>query len=295
VILSRVSAALSATPICEEFVRIVRAQKLIELDLESIRPIHRAFKPMVVDAAFDVSELALVTAIQAVDHARPIIPLPVTVAARFQHRCIVQDARRSSHAPHDLPGRRIAVRAYSQTTGAWVRTILEREFGVSSGSIDWVTQEAPHVPDVDEPSNVLRDPDGAGPAELLATGRVDAAIFGNDLPLDPWIRPVIAEPDRVARASYARTGVVPINHIVAVGKRFAERHPDLVRYVYRALAESRSRALGDGESALHPLGIDAMRPSVEALLQSAATQDLTTRPISYEELFGEATLLLQEA
>ena len=288
----RVTAALSATPLCKEFLSTLEGAGEITLDLKAIQPIHRAFRPMVMEAAFDLSELAIVTALQAVDHGKAIIPLPVTVAARFQHKCIVQNSSYTHLRPADLPGRRVAVRAYSQTTGAWVRTILEVEFGVKSDSILWVTQEAPHVAEAAEPENVLRDPNGAGPAELLESGQVAAAILGNDLPSDPWVAPVIGNPDAVARASFERSHVVPINHVVAVSRDFAERNPDVVKHIYRSFAESRGRALGEEQLALYPFGADEMRRSVDVLLGSAAAQRLTTRRMTFDEVFGEGLELL---
>lgn len=291
----KVDVALSATPLCKAFLRAIDSERALDLELHEIRPIHRAFRPMVMETAFDVSELAIVTAIQAIDHGKPIVPLPVTIAARLQHRCIVHDARRGRLEPADLPGRKVAVRAYSQTTGAWVRTILEREFGVPSDSVTWVTQEAPHVAEAAEPPSVLRDPHGAGPAELLAEGLVDAAIFGNDRPSDPWIQPLIDEPDTVAQASFERTGVVPINHVVAVSRDFAASHPELVRTIYRTFAECRPRAFGDERLALHPIGVDAMRHSVDVLLRHAAAQGLTSRLLGVDEIFGEAARLLEDA
>jgi 4,5-dihydroxyphthalate decarboxylase len=288
----KVSVALSATPLCKAFLRAAEADGAIELDLREVKPIHRAFRPMVMDAAFDLSELAIVTALQAVDHGKPIVPLPVTVAARFQHRCIVQNAKRTNLRPKDLPGRRVAVRAYSQTTGFWVRNILELEHGVTSDSITWVTQEAPHVAEAAEPSNVVRDPNGAGPGELLERGDVAAAIFGNDLPTDAWIEPVIDNPDEQARASFARSGVVPINHVVAVSRDFAARHPDIVKYVYDTFAASRPHAFDGEKLELHPCGFDAMRHSVDVLLRLAAAQKLTTKHLSFDDFFGEAARLI---
>lgn len=288
----KVSIALRETALSREFLRAVEADGRIELDLREVKPIYRAFRPMVMEAAFDVSELAIVTAIQGVDHGKPIVALPVTVAARFQHKCIVQNADRSRIGPRDLPDQRVAVRAYSQTTGFWVRNILEMEHGVTSDSITWVTQEAPHVAEAAEPSNVLRDADGAGPAELLEKGDVVAAIFGNDLPTDPWVMPVIENPDEQARASFARSGVVPINHVVAVSREFAARHPDIVRYVYETFAASRARAYDGEKLELHPCGLQSMRHSVDVLLRLAAAQKLTMQQITFDDLFGEAARLL---
>ncbi|HSG66335.1 MAG TPA: hypothetical protein VLD39_15100, partial [Gammaproteobacteria bacterium] len=156
----------------------------------------------------------------------------------------------------------------------------------------WVTQEAPHVAEAAEPSNVLRDADGAGPAELLEKGAVVAAIFGNDLPTDPWVMPVVEDPDEQARASFARSGVVPINHVVVVSREFAARHPDIVRYVYETFAASRTRAYDGEKLELHPCGLQSMRHSVDALLRLAAAQKLTAQQITFDDLFGEAARLL---
>jgi len=290
-----VSVALRPTPFSKDFLRAIQAEGVIDLDIREIKPIHRAFRPMVMEAAFDVSELAIVTALQAVDHGKAIIALPITVAARFQHKCIVRNANFASFAPADLPGRRVAVRAYSQTTGFWVRNILEMEHGVASDSVTWITQEAPHVAEAHEPANVLRNPNGAGPAELLESGQVDAAIFGNDLPTDPWVRPLIEAPDAQARAIFERSGVVPINHVIAVAREFAERQPDVVRYIYRSFAASRTRAFEGDELALYPFGADAMRHSLDVLLRHAAAQQLTTKALTFADLFGEAARLLSES
>ena len=47
--------------------------------------------------------------------------------------------------PGDLSGRRVGVRAYSQTTGLWLRGILAEEFGVKPTDVRWVTFEGAHV------------------------------------------------------------------------------------------------------------------------------------------------------
>tara|TARA_R110002020_G_scaffold36894_35_gene111025 strand:- start:476 stop:1342 length:867 start_codon:yes stop_codon:yes gene_type:complete len=281
--------ALGQTPLARA--TIASAAGSLDLVQEEVKPIHRAFGPMVARQAFDISELAIVTAIQAVEHGRPIVPLPITVAARLQHRCLVQNGERTDFGPADLKGRRVAVRAYSQTTGAWVRTILETEYGVMSRDIDWITQEGPHVAGAPESANVHRDADGEAALDLLREGRVDAAIFGNDMPSDAWVKPVIADPDATARTSLERTGVVQINHIVAVTRAFAERDPARVKALAAAIAASKA-ALGAEGPDLLPFGEAEMRHSVEVLLGSVHHQGLTTTRLSFDDVFGEGCRLL---
>src|SRR3569832_2854655 len=93
-------------------------------DFAPSKPIHAAFAPMVRELAFDLSELAIVTALQALAYDRPIILLPLVLNARFQRKCLV------GYRPHglvdtaDLRGHTIGVPAFTQTTGMWVRAAL---------------------------------------------------------------------------------------------------------------------------------------------------------------------------
>lgn len=287
--MSRASVVLGRTPIAEAF--LASSAQDLDLSPHEVRPVHRAFRPMVEQGTYDISELAIVTAIQAVDHGRPVIPLPITIAARLQHRCIVQNTRFTELSPEDLRGRQVAVRAYSQTTGAWVRTILDTEFGIDSRSIEWVTQEAPHVEGAPEPSNVVRNPDAAAPATLLQDGKVAAAIFGNDMPGEDWVSPVIADPDATALASLERTGVVQINHIVSVSRDLAERDPALIKALWTRFGAAKAEVPTNGPDLL-PLGASEMRHSVNVLLGSIHRQGLTTRLMTFDDVFGEGSALI---
>ncbi len=87
---------------------------------------HKAFKPMVREHAYDASEMALVTYLQAKAYNKGLTLLPAAMLARFQHGCMLFNAERGKLGPANLPGCRIGVRAYSQTTGAWLRGILAK-------------------------------------------------------------------------------------------------------------------------------------------------------------------------
>ena len=102
--------------------------KSFALEFEDIEPIHRAFAPMAREQKFDVSEMAIVTAIMAFAYGKPLVILPVTLAARFQHHTLIGRAKDRPASPGGLRGHRVAVRAYSQTTGAWVRGILQNDY-----------------------------------------------------------------------------------------------------------------------------------------------------------------------
>jgi 4,5-dihydroxyphthalate decarboxylase len=256
-------------------------------------PIHKVFAPMVREQKYDACELAIVTAIQAVANGNPIIPLPVTVAARLQHKCIVFNAARGTIRPADLAGRRVGVRSYTQTTGAWVRTILEREYRVASSAVNWITTEQAHIEGYHPPANVSLTDSGKSLLQLLKDGDVDAAIFGNDLPKEDWVRPVIPAPDEAARARFAADGIVQINHIVVVAQDFARQHPESVKKLMALLVAAKGTvALAEGEPDLFPVGFEAIRPSIDVLLKSALHQGLITRPMTAQEFFAGSLALL---
>ena len=112
---------------------------LLKLDFVEMKPMHTAFKPMVRQHAYDVSELALVTYLQAKAYNKGLTLLPAAMLARFQHHTCLYNSDRSTLRPADLAGKRIGVRSYSQTTGVWIRGIIENDYGVNLSGVQWVT------------------------------------------------------------------------------------------------------------------------------------------------------------
>ena len=98
---------------------------------------NEGFKPMVREEFFGAGELAIVTFLQAHAYGKPYVLLPATVVGRFQHHTIAYAGNPGDKAPKDLEGGRVAVRSYSQTTGVWVRAILQHDYGVDLDKVTW--------------------------------------------------------------------------------------------------------------------------------------------------------------
>jgi 4,5-dihydroxyphthalate decarboxylase len=270
----------------------------VELVFEDIEPIHRVFAPMARQQAFDVSELAIVTYLQAKAYNKPVVLLPAVVAARFQQKCIIYNAQRGQLNVDDLAGKRIGVRAYSQTTGMWVRAILAQTYGVPIDKIDWVTFEGAHLDEYREPSFVRRAQPGQQLLPMLRAGELDAAILGNDLPDEPALAPLIADAAAADRAWYGLHRYVPINHVVVVRKELVDRHPDAVRAVYDLLRRGKqSVATVRDASKPDPLlfGIDALRGPLEETLSFCESQQLLPRKMSVDEIFADCLDVLGDA
>ena len=267
----------------------------IKFDFQEIEPIHRAFKPMAEKQAFDVSEMAIFTYLQAKAFDKPLVLLPVVLAARLQHGCIVYNTDfHDKITPDMLPGKKVGVRAYSQTTGAWVRNILSQEHGVDLPSIRWITFEGAHLDAYKEPSFVTRAPEGGKDLlSMLMSGEVDAGILGNDLPDDPKIKPVIDNAAEAGRAWFAKHGLVPINHMLVVTKKLAQSHPDIVKEIYGLFRRSKAMApVKAGAADMRPIGFEAISPSLELVIDLAFAQQIIPRRFSVSELFEDARQIL---
>ena len=257
---------------------------LVELDFVPYSPTNKGFKPMVREAAFDVSELAIVTYLMAMSFDKPMVLLPNVVVARFQHGHALYNAKRGTLKPADLNGKRVGIRSFTTTTGAWLRGILANDCGVDLNSIDWVTFEDAHVAEFRDTTK--RAPAGRQIIQMLIDGELDA-VLGEKVE-HPDLRPLFADPATEEKAWFARHGAVPINHMVVVSRTLCEKNPDAVQEVHRLLAES-----AKASSAAPHFTTDEMRRSLELIIGYTAQQGLIPRAYGVDELFDDVTRALQ--
>jgi 4,5-dihydroxyphthalate decarboxylase len=259
----------------------------IALAFADVKPTHKAFKPMVRELAFDVCEMAIVTFLQAKTHGKPLSLLPAVMLGRFQHHCLLHNADRERLRPEQLAGRRVGVRAYSQTTGVWLRGILQHDYGVDLSSVRWVTFEDAHVAEYRDPPGVERAPADKDLTAMLLSGELDAAIYGAELPDDPRIQSVIPDPQAAAQAWYRQHRCVPVNHMVVVTKALATCRPDVVREVYGLLARGKEAVSSAAGVDLTPFGVEPNRPSLALIIDYAFEQGLIPRRLTVDDLFED--------
>lgn len=264
----------------------------VSIVFDDVKPVHRAFPAVVNEDRFDLAELAIVTFLQAFDAGRPLCLLPVTLLGRFQHHCLVALDGHGPASVRDLPGKRIGVRSWSQTTGVWVRGFLSDSHGLDAGQVEWVVYEGGHVAGAADPPQVVRARSGATLRAEFLGGQIDAAIMGNELPGDRRIRTVLSQPAREAAGWYARTGAIPVNHLVAASDRFVAEHPALVREICGVLAAAvpatpRISSAPD----FFPSGFDAIAPSLELVSRYAFDQGITSRVIPVAEIRSKTEAL----
>jgi 4,5-dihydroxyphthalate decarboxylase len=263
------------------------ASPWLKLDFIEVKPLYHAFKPMVREHAYDASEIALVTYFQAKEHSKGLTLLPAAMLARFQHGTMLFNADRGKLLPSDLPGKRIGVRSYSQTTGVWIRGILENDYGIDLSGVQWVTFEDGHVAEARDPPGVTRARADQDITDMLIAGELGAAIYGAALPKDPRLQSVIPDPDDAARTWYAKHGLVPVNHMVVVTDELARSNPRAVAELYRLLEEGRKAAgvPAAGKVDTAPFGRDANRRCLDLLISYCAQQKLISRRLNFDELW----------
>jgi 4,5-dihydroxyphthalate decarboxylase len=257
----------------------------LAIDFVEIDPIHTAFKPMVRELRFDVSEMAIVTYLMAKDRGIGLTLIPAVMLGRQQQPLFIHNRERGALAPGDLKGRRVGVRAYSQTTGAWMRGILGDEYGIDFRDIDWVTFEGSHVP-YDDPAWVRRAPEGKALIQMLIDGEIDAAIA--EKTSDPRLQPVIADAEAVATQWAAKLGLTPINHLVVVRSDLVMEHPWLPGEVYRLLKESKKLAPAETPDPM-PFGVETNRRAFDLVARYAHEQGLVSRRYTTDDLFDDTT------
>lgn len=267
---------------------------VIDLEFADVKVSNTAFKPLVREAKFDVGELAIVTFLQAKAYGKPYTLIPATVLGRGQHHTIAYNPQNGPLNASALAGKRVGVRAYTQTTGAWVRGFLADDYGVDPAKINWVTFEDPHLAEYKDPAFVSRASEGKALTQMLLDGELDAAIVGDKLP-DPRLAPLIPDADAAARKWAQTHGGVPVNHMMVVRDTISKSRPDVVNEIYRMLRDSR-RAVGPppDNSVLDPwrFGVEANRRSLEIIIDYSFRQKLIPRIFSVDELFDDRTRAL---
>jgi 4,5-dihydroxyphthalate decarboxylase len=245
----------------------------ITLECAPFPVISRAFAPMVREGRFEVSEMAIATWLQAWAHGKPLVLLPRVLAARLQEASLFCHADSPIRGPEDLAGKRVGVRAYSQTTGLWLRGILRDSHGVAPESVHWVTFEDPHVAECRDPPFATRAPAGQDMVKMLQAGELDAIISGSDAPGGDWLRPVFADPAAAGLEFIRQHGFTPINHLLVM-------RADRARHATAVLR------LMDASGAAPVSGQVAMMPAIAFAASHAVRQGLIPRAPTPQEIWA---------
>jgi 4,5-dihydroxyphthalate decarboxylase len=250
----------------------------------------------------------------------PLVAIPAFVSRVFRHGFIFLNRRSGIRMPKDLEGRRVGVPLYTMSAAIWVRGLLQHEYGVDLAKIRWVqgalrkpgAHGSPSAPPLLEPPNIEINNSGKSLSRLLADGELDAVISSRPVEgmgANPDIQRLFPNYREIEKDYYRRTRIFPIMHLVAIRRDVYAAHPFVAQNLYDALCQSRERALAQMQArgALRymlpwlpaamdeidevfggdpwPYGVEANRPTLEALVQYMVEQHFIARPIAIEDLF----------
>jgi 4,5-dihydroxyphthalate decarboxylase len=249
----------------------------------------------------------------------PFVALPVFASRVFRHGYIVVN-RRFVKSPKDLEGKRVGVPLYTQTAAIFIRGLMQHDLGIDLGTIEWVEGAInepggygnPSVMPLIKAVNKKPNTSGKSLSDLLETGEI-AAIIGSNLPRSLKRHPDVVRlfPDYRAREKdyYRRTRIFPIMHLVVIRNDVYDKSPFVATSLYDAFCAAKDRArekmrfsgtlrymlpwLSDDVEEIDdvfggdcwPYGVEANRPTLEALVSYMVEQGLIGEPVPVEKLF----------
>jgi 4,5-dihydroxyphthalate decarboxylase len=258
--------------------------------------------------------------------------IPVFPLRTFRHKSVFVRTDRGIETPEDLRGKKIATPGYSSTSLTWIRGTFSGDYGLDPRDVEWIVSSVSSESDSGKTSSLENFiPEGvpisAGPAgvdesELLVSGEVDAIFHALEPKAyregDPIVDRLFTDPRTTEREYFARTGIFPIMHVVAIRDDVIEQHPWLPLAVFNAYSEAKQlnhdlmKNLGwalislpwagqeleetqelMGEN-FWPYGIEANRKTLETLFRYSYEQGLASRELTIEELFHPSTLEFAE-
>lgn len=261
----------------------------LKLNFTEFAKINKAFAPMVRTLAFDVCELAAVTFFQALAAGKPLRLLPVVLVGKLHHGSLFYDPNNGPLKPEELKGRRVGVRAYTQTTGMWVRGILHEQYGVPMDEVTWATTEGAHVAEYVNPPNVEML-ENANLVEMLRTNEVSAIIMGPSQSKGLGLQQLIPDVEAASAAWYEKHQTVPINHMVVVKEDLLKKDPEAVKAIYdmlcQGIEQSRAGKSGGPLSAVD-FGLEKIwnGGALQLAMQYSVEQKLIPRVFNRDELF----------
>jgi 4,5-dihydroxyphthalate decarboxylase len=260
--------------------------------------------------------------------------LPIFPLRLFRHKSVFIRTDRGINKPEDLKGKTIATPGYSSTSLTWIRGILQDEYGVRPEDVKWVVSSkdssAGDAGKASKQENVFPEGipismglAGKDESDLIESGAVDALFHGVEprayIEGHPKVGRLFPDYRSTERAYFAKTGIFPIMHAVAIKKSLAEENPWLIEAVFRAYSQSKQMAFKymaraawvkdslpwfgqefDETRALmgdnyYSYGIEHNRKTLEALFRYSHQQGLCSRELTIEELFEPTSLKLADS
>lgn len=286
---------------------------------------HECFARFTANREFDVSELSFAKFLTQISRPNSdIVGLPVICSRLFRFSSFYVNKKSGIRTVEDLKGKKVGSPEWAHSAAVYMRGWMHNEMGVKLADVHWY-QAGANAPGREEKVE-LNLPAGLtltrvserSLSEMLASHEIDCAIIARPptcfLEGHPDVVRLFPDCQAMEEASYARTKVWPIMHIIAMRRAIVEAHPWVARNLYNAFLESKRRSLerildpavsrypvpwlttyarrmrdmfgGD----LFPYGIEENRPTWEQAALYAFQQGIAHRLLTPEEMFPKGIM-----
>ncbi|HEY7063058.1 MAG TPA: ABC transporter substrate-binding protein [Chloroflexota bacterium] len=245
------------------------------------------------------------------------IPMFLMKAAMWLEFYVHADSGIKSFA--DLKGKRIGIPDYQMTAGVWMRIVLRELYGIRPQDISWVNGRTAGFSHMENVTSSLapgiavrRLQPGESMNELLQRGEIDGA-YGDSASaaVEPsaTVRRLPPELGRqVFRDFFAKTGTLPVNHVLLMQERLLEEDPALPTKLYETFERSKQmtyeRARRASEAYFlfpeltfadaaaefgadpYPPGLATNRRMVQTVIAELLDEGLIRQPVEVDPLFA---------
>lgn len=271
---------------------------------------------------FSISNLFITRDMPERAHLRWLaIPMFLLKADPFLDIYVHDDAGITSFA--DLKGKTFGLPDYQMTAGLWMRIVLRQMYGITPQDMGWVNGRTPsqtHGQGVAHnlaPGIELRRlAEGEKLNDLLQRGEIQAA-FGDGkacaISSGPKVRALPPEVGWHLFADYrAKTGTLPVNHVLLMQEHLAESDPALPMRLYDTFERSKQEAYRRARAAAgglllfpqqafdanaaafgedpYPSGVKANRGMLQSVVDELLAEQLIHNPPTVESIFAPSTL-----
>ena len=220
----------------------------------------------------------------------------------------------------DLKGKRVGVPDYCMTAALWMRIAMKDLHGIETKDCEWFNlrpkEESQAIAlelDKDPPPGVTVHWEiSSDPIDMLERGELDAAIGVRGPQLENNAKVVkLWEDDGAAVIGehFRKTGCYHANHQFIIQRSLVDQDPEAPMKLFNAFKESKRIAQErdpkearlyfpsntlDRERAVYgddafPIGLTAMRKTLERAMQGSLEQGLIRKPIDIETIYHPST------
>lgn len=292
----------------------------IDLNYVVIEDPEMIFKRMLEHGEYDSCEFSLSTylSMRAKGDLR-FIAIPVFPSRLFRHSFIFCNRDANIRVPTDLVGKKVGLMEWQQTSGVWIRGILQDEYNVPIERIRWIRyreerQGRLNLRKFNVESSSNTDPDNADKraGESLESGEIDALIVARPpqtFRTGNKVKRLFYDYVEEESKYFSKTGIFPIMHTIVIKSDIYQRNQWISPSLLEAFGQAKEigykylEASGDRIGAawlksvlerqatimgrdIYPYGLSENRKTIDTLIRYQVEQEILESPIDPEKLFA---------